>query len=325
MLFRVCWMTTFPIDYIARQRGQAMAEFVVITAGVLMALFVIVPLFGKVLDMRHQTQQASRYVAWERTVWFDQGEAPDETTDEYVALRSDYLVEQSARNRFFYTGRNGAIRAIGNDDLATENGVELNPLWVYTQNRQTMFDSHGLSDPGQLAGEDTPAFAYDVLDVFNTGMDFVTAPMNAVLNFLGNSNDDFLTIAHEVRNYHRPAVTTQLHANNASDGEQAGRLNNREHIENWIYEAGWDGTFQARSAILADGWNAQGPEHFQERTNDLVLSTVMDNAVLNTFIDVVSIFEESIGELDFGHVDTEPMSEGEVSCVLGFCYFEEDD
>ena len=54
-----------------RQRGQAMAEFVVSVAFVFLPLFVLVPPLGKLADIQHENQLAARYVTWERTVWFD--------------------------------------------------------------------------------------------------------------------------------------------------------------------------------------------------------------------------------------------------------------
>ena len=75
-------------------RGQAMNEFVVMTAGVLLILFMVVPTLGKLLDMSFQTHQLARYATWERTVWFDNGDQPGETTepDYDVAVRSDSAI-----------------------------------------------------------------------------------------------------------------------------------------------------------------------------------------------------------------------------------------
>ena len=52
-------------------RGQAMAEFVVMTAGCLLLLFVLVPVVAKLSDMSYKAQELARYTAWERTVWYN--------------------------------------------------------------------------------------------------------------------------------------------------------------------------------------------------------------------------------------------------------------
>jgi hypothetical protein len=50
--------------------GQAMVELVIVAGFVLVPLFLAIPLIGKYLDMRSAAVQASRYAAWERTVWY---------------------------------------------------------------------------------------------------------------------------------------------------------------------------------------------------------------------------------------------------------------
>ena len=49
----------------SRQRGQAMAEFIVSVAFVFLPLFVLVPTLGKLADIQHENQLAARYVTWE--------------------------------------------------------------------------------------------------------------------------------------------------------------------------------------------------------------------------------------------------------------------
>jgi len=51
-------------------RGQAMVEMVIVSAFVLVPLFLAIPVLGKYLDMRAAAVQSARYAAWERTVWF---------------------------------------------------------------------------------------------------------------------------------------------------------------------------------------------------------------------------------------------------------------
>ena len=89
--------------------GQAMTEFSVTVAFVFLPIFVFVPTFGKFMDLQFQNLMASRYIAWERTVWFDQ--ISDDNRDDFVisgdefesvAVRSDSAIMDSAENRFFY-------------------------------------------------------------------------------------------------------------------------------------------------------------------------------------------------------------------------------
>lgn len=52
-----------------RERGQAMAEFAVVAAFVLVPMSLGMAFLAKVGDSRHQMHEAARYAAWERTVW----------------------------------------------------------------------------------------------------------------------------------------------------------------------------------------------------------------------------------------------------------------
>ncbi|XAH24321.1 hypothetical protein AAFF27_03775 [Xylophilus sp. GW821-FHT01B05] len=56
------------------QRGQALAEFVVIAASALLLLLLAITMLGKLDDVRSKVLMSSRYAAWERTVWMDEPE-----------------------------------------------------------------------------------------------------------------------------------------------------------------------------------------------------------------------------------------------------------
>lgn len=72
-------------DGITRQSGQSLAEFLVALI-VLVPLLLMVPLLGKYIDINQTTLQASRYVAWEKTV--DTG-------------KSDATLAAEVRRRFY--------------------------------------------------------------------------------------------------------------------------------------------------------------------------------------------------------------------------------
>ncbi len=334
--------------FLHRQQGQAMTEFVVTVSYIFLGLFVLIPIFGKLMDMQYQTQQAARYVAWERTVWFDQGKAPDESvisTDywESVATRNDDDVMASMENRFFYGVQPGILKPITGDDLSGENG-DISPVWNYVQSKKTMYGGTTLSldDDGSLDGNDTPSFAYDVIGVINDGLQVITDPINSLLGAIGGENDDFLNFAYETKNYYSPVLSTQVNLTNSQGGgsgvwdrQTDGSMGSG--IEDAIFSSGWDGTIKARAAVLADGWNTQSLEHYQERADDLVPSTVFDNALFDAVITVASFLEggpsnSAIGKLEFGAVGIEPMpaENGEPMAVSedggpagGFYYYDD--
>jgi len=305
--------------------GQAMTEFVVSVSYVFLALFVIVPMFGKLMDMQAQTQQASRYVTWERTVWFDQGDTPDESVQsadywESVATRSDDAVMESMSNRFFYGTGPAELKPITEADVAGVSG-DVNPIWTYVQSKKSMYAGTTLgtdddNDTGKMDGAQTPAIAYKILDAMNTGVKVIADPVNAFLGVLGGDNDDFLTFAYETKNYFSPVLTTHLNITNSHGGgtgvwdrDNSGKWGSG--IEDAIF-SNWDGKLKVRSAILADGWNTQSLQHYQQRADDFVPSTLFDNAIFDAVITVASLLEggpsnSAINKLGFGAVGIEPM------------------
>jgi len=329
---------------ITTQSGQAMTEFVVSVSYVFLALFVIIPTFGKLMDMQSQTQQASRYVAWERTVWFDSGEAPDESVQssnewESVAIRSDADVMDTARNRFFYGSGSGTLKYISEDDVDAASG-DTSPIWRYVQTKDTMYGGTTLESgkdyrtgkQKSLDAQETPSVAYDVIGTMNSAVSTVMGPVNSLLGAVGVDNDDFMTFAYETRNYYSPVIVTQLNVGNSKGGgsgvwdrDASGKWGSG--IEDAIFQ-NWDGKLEARSAILADGWNTQSLSHYQQRADDFVPSTLFDNDLFDAVITVASFLDGAIGKLEFGAVGVEPMpaSDGQptpVSCDGGFCYYEE--
>lgn len=56
------------------QRGQAIVELAAVAGAVLVLLFLGLAMIGRLSDVRSKTLMASRYVAWERTVYLDDAE-----------------------------------------------------------------------------------------------------------------------------------------------------------------------------------------------------------------------------------------------------------
>lgn len=52
-----------------RQAGSVLAEFLVVSAAVLVPLAILMPLLFKYIENRQYVEQAARYAAWERTAY----------------------------------------------------------------------------------------------------------------------------------------------------------------------------------------------------------------------------------------------------------------
>lgn len=107
-----------------RQQGQAATEFLIAAAFVLVPLFLIVPLLGKYIDIKHAAIQQARFTAWEYTVW-----AGD---DERIVAGIDS--NQSAGIKKYKDTQEQGMQYFFTDPTSPSYGTttatpHINPLW----------------------------------------------------------------------------------------------------------------------------------------------------------------------------------------------------
>lgn len=319
-----------------RQKGQAMTEFVVSVAFVFLVLFVSVPMFGKIMDMQFQNHQASRYVAWERTVWLDairnrdhQDFAISSAEFESVALRTHNEVINSMHNRFFNNQGRGLPTLIVEEDTQSAGGVT-SPVWTYVQSKNSMYQGTTVES---MEVRKTPGVAYDIVDTVASGLNTITSPISSLLGALGG-DDRFLKLDFNQYGYYSPTVKTTLNKANAHGGgtgvwdREDGQWGSG--IESAFFHV-WDGVLTSRSGILSDGWGVQSESFYQNRTDNLVLSNMFDMPLFDVLKTAASILEggpanSAIYRLDFGAVSIEPLPavDGvpvDPTCTGGFCSY----
>ena len=328
--------------------GQAMVEFSVTVAFIFLAMFVFVPTLGKLMDLQFQNLMASRYIAWERTVWFDQ--INDDNRDDFVissnqfesvAVRNDDEIMNSAESRFFYDHGRLLPIMLNQADVETPSGLT-SPIWTYVQSKRPMYSGSTLRS---FDAQRTPSIAYEIGNALATGVKGIKEPIDWLLAALGNDNEDIFEFPLVTsKNYYTPILATTLNVGNAHGqgtsvwDRSDGSAGFSPGIESAFFKRDgapeWN-TLESRSAILADGWNAQSIAHYKDRADDYVPSTLFRNPVLDAFIAVAAVIEdpEHFGEesaiikFGFGEVGVEPMPSvggqpSPVSCDDGFCSFE---
>ena len=89
----------------ARQAGQSLTEFTVVALMLLVPTFLLIPVFSQIISTRQDVEVATRYAAWERTVWSTQPYAtyPDSN---YAAtlLKQDAQIGHEIDSRIFSPG-----------------------------------------------------------------------------------------------------------------------------------------------------------------------------------------------------------------------------
>tara|TARA_R110000868_G_scaffold63100_7_gene190242 strand:- start:12413 stop:13303 length:891 start_codon:yes stop_codon:yes gene_type:complete len=296
-----------------------MAEFVVMTAGCLLLLFVLVPVVAKMTDMAYKSQEVARYTAWERTVWYGPNGGREttptqiDTSEGHLATRSDAQIFNSAEHRIL--SFKSTADSFDPQDISADSSTQSNHFWRWTHGQgKSMLSSGEMPDNSTLRNERTPSTAYAILDSYNDVMGGV-AKVVSILSF-GQGDEDFLQVAHPIHNFYKSEVELPVSLAGSKLGSQDLFP---EHVRNL--------DIKARSAVLADGWVAQSDSHFHDKAGNFVLGTAVENnPIWKTLRGIIGIFEPSFKEIDFAPVNTDPMPDTDFDCnqFTGYCYFAKD-
>jgi len=247
-----------PLKPRRHQRGQALAEFTIAAAFVLIPLFLMIPLLGKFLDMKATTIQAARYAAWERTAWYG-------NSDWAVGQKSDAQIQSEVQQRFFADAPTAPLRST---DQTPSSAVGGKPLW-HDHAGQSMLTSYSA---GAGNGTQTPG----TLDaVFG----WVTSAVNSIGSVLGTQfkldMESLYTSTVNLNTAQTSAVSL------ATGADQSGfRAPN----------------FVMNQVLVANGWSANGPDFVKKQTEGLAplslgqrepVKTVMSNlqVIVGTLIE----------------------------------------
>lgn len=283
---------------IKSMHGQALTELSV-SLLILVPLFLLVPLLGKYIDMKHSTVQAARYTSWERTAWYEA-----RPKDSAAPVKDAKRIEKEVAQRLFSKGD----LTIKSNDSRT---WQANPLWQ-AHTRTALLKEFADIRPTQGNENDTPSISYDIIRIYNKSVNTVLWPIRQLEKVVGLNviPSGFASIAHSTKAYYSPVI--EIDVNN---------------ILNFEVFDGIDLTLYGQSALLTDGWTAQAASRsnqFKKRVEDLVPSVlfrpVMDpiKAIATYRLPVFGVaFAPELQGLDFGYVDTEPVGGGDPNCSSG--------
>jgi hypothetical protein len=305
----------------SRAAGQAMVELAIIGALFLVPLFLLIPLLGKQIDIKHSAIQAARYEAWEYTAWYS---ANSERPDGFHSPSSQPVkgmgtAQREARRRFFSDPRLPITAA----DSGGWNTADQNVLWR-THAGLALYEGDIGTDSAYVANASTP----DPTGIF-TGVigaiDVIFEALAQIASFL-DLDVGFTAINTKGYFHTRVAIPTE---------EVPG-----------LFPAT---TVVAQAGVLADGWNAGGKPHAEFQVGGIVptkaLGELLEKTPLKEIISVVSIFAPELrpcdpswpwpaddpGSLWLGHIDFDTVhpdrldgsnSDGHACDEGGFCDFD---
>ncbi len=252
------------------QTGQAMTEFQICAAWVLVPLFLMIPLLGKYLDIKHSTISAARYQAWEYTAWHNAADSHDILSNFSAATipyKTPAATARETERRFFSGIREGsAALSIQSADSSGWEAVDRNPLWtghdgmpVYNPlNTGTLTSSinTGNETPGfSIFGVDTGTVVSTIFNIF----DLVFSAFGKLLSFIpGNAGAEFSAI--NTKGYTRTTVSAPIIT-------YAGAVD--------AFESPETRTITARAGVLSEGWNSGGTLHTYNQVGGAVPTTLL--------------------------------------------------
>lgn len=230
----------------ASQRGQALTEFCVASAFVLVPLFLMIPLLGKYMDMKASTIQAARYAAWERTVWYDSAGWDS-------VSKSDTEIALEIKNRFF--SDSASDPGFKNTDRTANNNTAGKALWR-DQAGVSMLKSYSASDA-----------KYQTPGTVNNYLEKITSAVNTVVGFLGAN------FKLDMDSLYKSTVTLDTKNTNAVQLATGATASGFEAPK-----------FSMHQVLVANGWSAKGPEFVDKQIRALAPFTALSNTDAPTWM-----------------------------------------
>jgi hypothetical protein len=234
-------------------RGAALTE-TVISLLVFVPFMIAIPLLGKQLDVKHKTFDASRYSAWERTVWRSSGPTNTKSAEE-IALE--------ARDRTLGNQRAGIVPLA----QLRARGVTENVLWKDHTGRRLLDYRTEAPVTGSLGEQSSPRdVGVALVPALTHGIgSTAAAPLKAL--DIDNLNLPQRTYASaSVSVALRPVLLQRAERSiglgpqknsQADDGKRRGELAALMQ--------------SAKGSILSDSWSVQSNEQFRGRVDNITL------------------------------------------------------
>lgn len=276
-----------------RNRGQALTEFLICASFVLIPMFLIVPMFGKYIDMRHATIEAARYEAWEYSVWYSAdcerdmfanfasggNECPMSGFNEAQQPFKSRNVTQSETRRRFFSRTDAALTpadpaaavqgalTISANDASGWDAADANRAWK--DHRDLPMYTGGIGGSESLrSAEDTPVLPIigDVLDILIDVVSVVFGAIGDLLGVLGSSVgfDAINTDGYAKATVHMTTATVPVYAT-------LGTMNRR--AETSTLQTKLD--FSAKAGVLTDAWNSGSLNQTYNQAGGVVPSVLL--------------------------------------------------
>ena len=279
------------------QKGQAATEFLIAAACVLVPLFLIVPLLGKYIDIKHAAIQNARFSAWEYTVWTgDHEQVMAGLNDNQSGGVKKYKTTTEQGWNYFFTDRPAADYGTASASSAPD------PLW--RDHRQTPLLAE-TDVAHEIKEHDTPVPAGVVGEIAQTLFQFVgdvVSFFGKMLRFVG-ADADFDVI--NTKGHFTSDVKVTVNSLDQILPHYAVAAHNGEKTKPLI--------FKAKAAVQTNNWNAGSRTQAEAESRGLVVTSLLRPITkpLNKFVkalddlagDIPGLMIKVPGLPDFGRVE----------------------
>jgi hypothetical protein len=241
--------------------GQAATEFLIAAAFVLVPLFVVIPLIGKYIDIRHSLIQQARYEAWEYTVWY----GPDETimSGGKASQRADQKAWQTTRNEgraYFFTDPHLASYGIPDPEVVD------NSIWV-DHHGQSLFVNSDSTISGSQKEADSPDPTAGIIDTVLSGISWITTNYGSLLRHIDSNAGEFDAIY--TKGYYQTSPTVSVRSVEMVLPE-TGLSHNQD------YSLQQPLVLYSKAAVLSNYWNAGSRDQAVQEAKGLVFSGILE-------------------------------------------------
>jgi len=279
------------------ENGQAATEFIIAAVFVLVPLFLIIPLLGKYIDIRHAAIQQARYETWEYTVW----SGPKEK------ILDGIKQEQSAGRKKFEDTRNEGIGYFFGNPYSSTYGTPgstftVNPLWRDHRGLSLFPNETKTISSGDIKERKTPDPTAGIFD-------FVLKLLSDVISLFGDLLHIFGVKAKFDAIYTNGYFTSNVNVKVRSIDDilpQYSLADVKSDIAKHPLE------IKAKAAVLTNGWNAGSSNNAISESRGLVftallkpVSDTINTAIswINKLLSWIPLFQIKLpGMPDFGYV-----------------------
>lgn len=307
-----------------------MTEFNVTAVFLLVPLFIMIPLLGKYIDMKHASVQAARYMAWERTVWFEPSTVPNERLypskkkSVNARVKEHKVLVKETRDRFF-SGVNIDALA-GSDNLNLLWNDRGNPILKSQADVKLEFVKGGNEQVGGGSVFYTAIKIFsdivgNVASIFGTALNAGKVLWNKIAGALKpipfptfkNVNGLFSNVMdnYQFKGYYHAQVTMKI------DDKLFDRMFDPEGK---VIKVGPPLDFGSEAAVLTDSWVVGDDKQFMAFTKTFVpfsplqefWEPIRDIVTWKDPIFGLSVAPEMKG-LEMGYVDVAPLTDSSIA------------